>query len=462
MADAGGSDARRMRVDAVGWRALAVCGAVACAALVVALVVGCVGPAPSKYTTYYAYHCPGESHTWAANCSGVQLADDKQHWVQDLSPFSYYHRYWQLDMTPYDQYFTKGEEDKMDVTVVSVYKYHTGSEWEVDKTMTETVSVDCPPDVTKNHKGACETVSLKYYPSIEHKHWRVDVNIIGTTTDSFLGDVKFTVLYGTPSYTKLSLSVHVLYTAFAVVLFLTVLCFLMRPGMRTGTGTTEQRFLVVLLVLLILYNDPFYPLQNLSFGVIFEIINSFFRVSFQSVMIGLWLFAFDIARNQRTALRARLLSAGKVVLVLLYFALAFALHTWTNTEMKADVDVSWTSVTGILVFYVLTVLTFVAAVVWVCAAIMFSMPALVASRLLMRRFVFLGLPSAIYALCIMLKLFIGFGSLGYNSMDIVFFATVPNIYVAVLCFGYLPAPPQQHMLNPKIDDESAQETAPLV
>ena len=67
--------AASFRIDTMPMWQIIVIGVAACLILLGSLLLGFVGPNTIEETYWYAYDCPDNSHVWADNCTGIQMAE---------------------------------------------------------------------------------------------------------------------------------------------------------------------------------------------------------------------------------------------------------------------------------------------------------------------------------------------------------------------------------------------------
>jgi hypothetical protein len=343
----------------------------------------------------------------------------------------------------------------------------------------------------------CDDVTLLHSKHITYWAYRIQLAVLAFPESAQLRDCRFIFSVVNESYTVFELWCRVgflLVTAAWLVIYARKM-----TGHRWGDWAIEQRWIGVLLLGLLAYNNPFYALSVLMSGWFPVFLNQFLLSSFLFVLLLFWLVIFDAFRKKTPLARSyKRFYAPKVALMLVFWILAIAIYTWTQLYTSDDPGSALNEIPGYLVMYVVMLLVVLAYVCWLLFLIIKAGSALKESakqvsphsdgaepatptgvtHTLTRTFVttlayidpdkdialrltFLATFTVLILIATIIGVVFGYvGPTSNNAAQFLAFLALFNLYIHVLTFAYWPARidltalAMQHYAAPDEDEEA--------
>lgn len=292
---------------------------IALVCFLVSIIVTFSGPGPYNNSEVSTYECDDKGqHVWdPSKCHGHQYATEEySEWITEIKNVKKSNRYWDVALRPYRKIASpppeKDSKVKMTLTINSTIYYYdtTKNDWVPEK-QSKSRKVDFKCHSLK-FQGKCDEISLVYEDSIKHNNYRI-VNEF--TPSSSVTDMVFITEKGNAKWTTLELVFTFIYLVISCVVLIITLALMYRY--RSMSWSFEQIASIVLLVLLILYNNPFFAIVYVTRNLGSVIIGSIFKTLFVSGILFFWLMFSDrIHHRGTTSLRNRnnLFKLGTVII----------------------------------------------------------------------------------------------------------------------------------------------------
>jgi len=207
--------------------------------------------------------------------------------------------------------------------------------------------------------------------------------------------------------------------------------------------TLEQQWTLALLLGLIGYDNPFFPI-NVTTGSWFPVIlDQILLVSFVSLLLFFWIIMYDGIRMDGVEKTFVKFYLPKVSLVLVFWICAIIVYSWFSLHDIVD-PVYSTEVTDNAGFVFFSVVLGIVAVAYVFYVLWTIGKAYQHSRtipLLSLRLKALGIFSGLIIIAVAVGIVFNFvGSRSSESSQFLTYLGLFNLYVYLLTFVYLPAP----------------------
>lgn len=289
----------------------------------ISIIVTFAGSGPYSEDQVSTYDCEdSDQHVWdPATCHGHQYATEEyKMWTTKVEGVGKSSRYWDVSLRPYRKISSpppeKDSKVKMSLTVnTTIYYYDTlKSEWVIEKSRYHKIDFKCH---SLKFQGKCDETSLAYEDSVKHKEYRVVTEFV---PNGNVADMVFITERGNAKWTTLELCFTFLFLLISTVALIATGVFLARY--KAVTWNFEQVASLVLLVLLILYNNPFFALVYLTRNLGSVVLGSIFKTLFLSGMLLFWLMFSDrIHHRGAFSVRSRN-NLFKLGTVIIFFVMA--------------------------------------------------------------------------------------------------------------------------------------------
>ncbi|KAL7715461.1 Wntless-like transmembrane domain-containing protein [Entamoeba marina] len=415
-------------------------------------------PTPWTSQQYSTWKCPDESKTFSTYCTGVDLLrNPKQHLTLQFGPYTVMNQETRISVIP--QKLGGKENIKLNgkLTIDYVLRGVTADMKSYTiKESSKTVSVEC-----KAGSSSCNLIPLISEIYLSYPLYALDISLPTTTID--FGD-----LIIENSYINMSYSVFEMFWRLVFIIFSSTCGLIYMVSLRTipiGKWCHEQKWTFVLLIFLVLMNNPFFFYEFLIDNVTFLMINVAINAFFICYLMFYVLSMFEALRKPISVRTSFKFIAPRASLLLLLF-LAFItqlLYDHTSPTYTADLH-------GMNDWINITLTTMVAALCviylfWLIFSVIrtYSEIKKLGSEVAVR-FKFYS----IFTLCVIV-LYVGLlamaGFMGYHNNAVVSLETIAyvNLYVMVLSILYLPAELDNNVMQVentqiiKLDVEEAKE-----
>jgi hypothetical protein len=208
----------------------------------------------------------------------------------------------------------------------------------------------------------CSYFLLVYEPNIVYDEYALSVRFSQTNGKDLLdlGDVGFTIGIDNPEFSKMAL---VLKLIFLVLNIFTIGFHYFRlrgKKIYWQSWTEEQRLFVIILIFLVGFNNPFYPLEYLAEGWFVPFLGAFLELLFTCIIFAFWFVITEKFRSDEGKITLTNILKFALVLVILYFIFGAIYFGITSVrEYQSPIYRLTSDVSLDNVFYILTTLFYV-------------------------------------------------------------------------------------------------------
>jgi len=162
--------------------------------------------------------------------------------------------------------------------------------------------------------GSCHTRSILYVNQINKKNFLMIIALKnGEELAKELTGFKAYITTIEAAYTSFLLALR--YTCFAISICFAVYYFFMLRKMRGEKLVFEQKFIRVLGILLLFFNDPIYASTILHPTLASAVFSSIFIITFACALLLFWIAAFQRVYRESTQVKSRALSWIKLIYI---------------------------------------------------------------------------------------------------------------------------------------------------
>ncbi|GAM28108.1 hypothetical protein SAMD00019534_112840 [Acytostelium subglobosum LB1] len=397
--------------------------------MVIAIIVGATGPRVYDSQSYSAYNCQNGSHVWSPPpaCIGFQPSQPGAIWIQEIDGITQLTRFWAVQLTPYSNNLVNNTIYNLQLSV-QIY----GGESSLLTNTTTTMLIECPAG-----NGACTTFTLIDQQVLENEFYIVQVSLLNPN-DNIIGDIVYSVWRAHEKFSSFEIAIHLTYMVLSSGLVIFYL-YAMRT-LSLSLWTFEQKFLFILLIALVLSNNPFFGFQYIVSGWFFPFLNSVFSIVFLCVFS---LYSMTILDKMRLEYTQPGMGPGyilKLAVIGTFGALGIALFTWINLRDRKDPVLGPAlAVNGIQVLFYFVSTIFIAILLWISMLVVITAPIVSGKRYLIPKFVFTSAPISIYVFSVIIGIFAGtFGPLNPTALSVMYFNTLNNVFTALIAYSYWP------------------------
>jgi len=454
-----------MNIDSAPFKHFVVLFVAVGVVLVIAIIAGAAGPSYSVNRKDTLYKCPNGSHVWDDTCKGPEFGIGKT-FDFDLPSFAALNRFWEVDIRPYNVLTVVGNHPKSEsVTVTVVVNVSSRAtlqdKWKLEvKDKRHKLTIKCPV-VSKDsseERGLCSSYTAALEEVVDVRHHRLSFrveDVVSSSGKALLGDHQFSVTYGSLAYSNMEMGINITFLITGLIAFVLFL-FMLRDYIYNG-WTYQQVWTLVLLLGVVLFNNPFFALEYLIPGTFFLFVDALFKNGFIALLLLFWMASIEELRETETFNFRDKKHIPKFIIVMAYLLFSVIAYTGESAELKSDpVGAPMHKTPLFIAFFVLAFLSFLAGVGYTGYLGYRSLKAIASDKQMFTRLCFIAIPTAVVSLAI----FIGACSGGYGTgatgtFEFIFFAFLYNLYTWVLVAGYWPVSGRYTSSNARMNDESA-------
>lgn len=336
-------------------------------------------------------------------------------------------RFWIVEILPFNKNWTKSNKNmykKVPFTLKTNLSHSSKSSgpWHIEEAnVVHTASTACPLTTkSARYSGECQGFSIAFEKTIDHKYHKLDFRISfdkAVVPEYDIGDIEFRMYKGNRSFSNFEISFMTIYTILTAVALIYAAVAIFRS---TSPCTFEQACLLVLLVCALLYDNPLFMVEYVSFSVVsFKVFDSILKSIFISAVLLFWLFITeklgsgrDTQQNSVVFVHKR--HIPKYAIILAYFVLCTITSSWDGAE-EAKNPLAVSTPTGLMVLYIFTILALIGIVLWVAVRVVRRINIISENEVTFKRFFFFVLPSIVVAAVMIICSFTGsFGAFVSN------------------------------------------------
>lgn len=285
----------------------------------------------------YLGSCYDDDTTMIKNCQSDERMLKHPAWFAVLPHLDKYQQFFMLDVEA-----LQAKRDKRETSasltlnfLVSVRARDNGSD-EYDyltENRERSVEVECTGEHT------CGSKQLFYEPYLSYDNYELKVAILNWgDVNSWLANLKFTVKYVNPAFTRYALACKYLF--FILSILSNIIYFLQLRNIPMNLWSFETRYLCLIGLSLILMNDPTYAGGILSPNEGWSIYSVLCVTQFIGLILSFWMFTVQRLKSSVFVLGYYI---GMSALLLVLVGLLSSLYIYLNIRMKYDPSFSWKS-----------------------------------------------------------------------------------------------------------------------
>lgn len=180
----------------------------------------------------------------------------------------------------------------------------------------------------------CEPIQVLHLTYIAYNHYRVNITferLEPVNTKYIIEDIIFTFRSINSSFTTLS----IWFRFFFLLISFCVMCWFTHSLYRFSfiDWSIEQKWTSLLLILLLVTDNPFYPMQFLFGSSLPRLMEVFFQCSLQSALLLYWLcFFHGIRQNNRSF--AKFYSPKLALILLIWFIMLYVMSSSVTNQLN--------------------------------------------------------------------------------------------------------------------------------
>ena len=161
----------------------------------------------------------------------------------------------------------------------------------------------------------CEETSFMFYPQVRHESYRLHLELeVNETYKKIIEEFVFSIKVRNPKYTTFALVLRYLCFSLSLVFGFIYLCFY--RTIQSNYRTFEHKFIVLLSLALILFNDPFYAVTILKASKFWAILSALFVVIFISSLIFFWVVMVQRIHMEGISVRTKLMNKKNIAILI--------------------------------------------------------------------------------------------------------------------------------------------------
>ncbi|EFA74716.1 hypothetical protein PPL_11747 [Heterostelium album PN500] len=417
------------QIDVASKKQLIGVGVASAVILLIAIIVGATGPNVYDSIEQSAYQCTNGSHIWdPESCEGFQPASTPNaQWTTEISNINQLTRFWAISVTPY----SNNLQNQTDLSLQLFVQVYGGQNNKPLYNTTTVAKIMCDTGYSE-----CTSFTLVDEEVLLYDQYIVSIGLLNG--QNIVGDVVFTVWRAHEKFSSFEIAVHLswmIISSVGIILYL----FFMRKYVSTK-WSLEQKFLFILLLSLVLSNNPFFGFQFISQSAFFPFINSLFAILFLAAFSMYSLVILDRMRLESVENHMGPGYLLKGLLVLLFSVLGTTLFTWINLRDRKDPILGpATAVSGIQILFYFVTTSFVAILLWISMLVVMTAPTIANRKFLIPKFLFTAAPISIYVISLLAGIFAGtFGPLNPDALSTMYFTTLNNVFAMIIAYSYWP------------------------
>eukprot|EP01155_Anaeramoeba_flamelloides_P046595 Anaeramoba_flamelloidesc39834_g2_i1.p1 GENE.c39834_g2_i1~~c39834_g2_i1.p1 ORF type:complete len:324 (+),score=36.72 c39834_g2_i1:48-974(+) len=236
-------------------------------------------------------------------------------------------------------------------------------------------------------------------------------------------------------------------------------------GISFRSFSAEQKWIVILLVLLLLFNNPLHPLNLLTNSGFIEVLDAVFSVTFIMALFAFWLTMIDRFRyenGQHSFLKFYLPKLLPLIIMWITFLTIYIytrVHQFDDPQFETVNDVPG-FLAAVVIYWIINVIV-ILWLFYVCIRAFIETKGKPEQRKSLNFFFSLFIITFIMILVTLIGNFIP--ALSNTAIEFVSYFVIVNLYICSLSIAYLPSSKILDDINEgahtKLEDEDEDETA---
>lgn len=407
--------------------------------LIGSIAIGAFGPNITGSTSVSTWNCTDSSQSYydPTVCSGVNILAENMFWTGQIDNLTALNQ--RLILIVHAKNAKKDTESvDMDITFTTTMEGSNDPEDSGSWTMIaeeEETTRDLSCD--KGDSG-CTDINLVHEPFLSYEAYRFIISA-HVEDHTAVGDIVFEFEYVDHLFTIFELWFRAVFLVGTSVMLILVIYLLRRY--TWSEWTVEQKWTLILLFGLVLYNNPIYASELLVDSWLPVFLDQVFVTSCLALLLLFWLVMLDgIVKYQPGARGCLMFYAPKAFLIGLIWIAVVTLFTWQ--ELHEVDDPEYDSVYDIphfIAFQLLLAGLMLVYVLWIAYVLVRGLASSKHLPYVGRRIKFFG----IFTLAVMLLVagslaFTFLGPVHNNAAELLSYLALLNLYVWVLAAVYLP------------------------
>lgn len=242
------------------------------------------------------------------------------------------------------------------------------------------------------------------------------------------------------SFNQMRLSFRLTYLFISVVLV--IMWVLPLRSLTWSQWPFEQKAILVLLVSLVFFNNPFYFLQFNHSDSLLPFLDSFFHTSFICFLLWFWSLYLDRIRWEDPQDRNDPGNYTKYFFIILFGVLSVSLSSWVENYFAMQPALGQGGeLSGMILLLYFTNCLFGGLLIYVMIVGAIIFPSTFQGKPYLEvRYQFVAIPAGVVCLSLLFGIFFGnFGPYSSSSLSFLYYYGLLNMYMYVLSFGFYPS-----------------------
>ena len=432
------------KIDSVSTRILYYVLGISVSFILVMLIIGLAGPSAHHRYSEYSFTCDGEHPYRYRNktCDGHPMSEPGyvQHiYVPPLGQDSLTKLNYQFSLTawPYSNSFDEPGHATVRDTInsrVSLLGTNTnpsnaedGDWFYISKNRTAKQTLLCP-----KQRPDCYGFVMVLERRLEFKYYRVEVEFVDNT---LVDNVRWVSTMETSGFNSIRLGFRITYLVISAALigfWLYILSY-----QHHSHWTFEQQSVLILLIGLFSFNNPFFFLEFISESWVLIFMDNLFSITFTCVLLMYWFFTIDNFRLLTRKLRW--VGMIKYCLIIVFGVLALVFSSWMDIRFNVQPILGTDNLGGIIALYYIDSCLLGAIIIWLIVLALLTLPTIYAKPYLEYRYMYLSVPACLICISLLIGIFAGsFGPYNRSTLSFLYFYALYNGYIYLLVFGFFP------------------------
>ena len=298
--------------------------------------------------------------------------------------------------------------------------------------------VDAPAGQELSGEEWCHSTHLLHFTEVVYAGYDVHAALDASAFGSEVDEVRFDMRYGNVAETFYLMGFKYCFVALSALVY-AMYSLVLGEVPRDG-WSVEQEMIKVLAVLLVLFNDPFYALEEWKASAALGVLSVVFQTTFFAALLLFWLILVDHirveAKEQRIVRRS--FYPAKLCFVGVFWLAAVVVEVVNLTERRDNPAYNFHVHHHVYKFFRVVADVAVALyIVWISCMVLALFTEI---RSLSRRFQFLLLFSLAMGVVFVAGIVLQHaGYLNHNMGEMTGYYSLFNLYVYTLCFLFAPS-----------------------
>jgi hypothetical protein len=281
---------------------------------------------------------------------------------------------------------------------------------------------------------------LWFERGVEYDRYIAEVEFLDSEGKGYVENVKWITQTQSASFNQMRVVYRLIY--FFISLLLIVLWVIPLRSLSLAQWPFEHRCILVILISLAFFDNPFFFLQFSHNATLFALLDSFLHTTFVCILLCFWSLYLDHVRWVDPQERNDPMNYVKYFLILLFGILSVSLSLWVEDYFAMQsVLGQGGEVSGMIFLFYVTNCLFGGLLIYIIAIGALVYPTTFQGKPYLEvRYLFLAIPSGVVCTSLLMGVFFGsFGPYNSSSTSFLYYFGLLNAYVYLLCFGFYPS-----------------------